>query len=364
MRASDNAQYGRLDRTLHRLALGNRMVAEMLFDVDQAITRRKADPPSHAAVAKGRHVFIAGLARGGTTVILRRLHAAGSFRSLTYRDMPFVIAPSLWRRLSRRNGTPATATAERAHGDGLDVNADSPESFDEVFWRVFDGLAYITADRLAPHTPDEEVREAYVRYVAAILASDTTSRQRYLSKNNNNTLRLPALRQAFPNALIVVPFRHPLAHAASLWRQHRQFSELQEADPFVLEYMNWLGHFEFGAGHKGFAETPEELLSGDLPTSIDYWLALWLRVYAFVMRSAPVDAHFVCHEALCVDPMVWECLARAADVPAHQAAAEPFVDKGAPAAPVPSAQLVREAEALYAQLVMRAEACLPHTVYA
>ena len=58
--------------------------------------------------------------------------------------------------------------------------------------------------------------EKFIRYVGAVLVSDPEGRTRYLSKNNNNILRLPALARAFPQALILIPFRDPLTHAASL----------------------------------------------------------------------------------------------------------------------------------------------------
>jgi hypothetical protein len=88
-----------------------------------------------------KHVFIAGLARAGTTILMRRFYASQAFRSLTYRDMPFVLAPTLWRKLAAQSGR-NLVTAERAHGDGILVDIDSPESFEEVF------LAHIRRRRL------------------------------------------------------------------------------------------------------------------------------------------------------------------------------------------------------------------------
>ena len=127
------AAYGALDRLLHRLALQVGPIAEMSFDVDQ----RMAGGRSRDIVGL-RSRFVAGLARAGTTVLMRRFHTTGAFRSLTYRDMPFVLAPNLWRRLMRSSRREVAAT-ERAHGDSMLVDVDSPESLDEVFWRIFAG---------------------------------------------------------------------------------------------------------------------------------------------------------------------------------------------------------------------------------
>ena len=261
-----------------------------------------------AEVRQAPHVFVSGLARAGTTILMRRIHASGEFRSLTYRDMPFVLAPNLWGRVSAMSKTEAKA-AERAHGDNIAVDVDSPESFDEAFWRVFDGESYIARDHLAPHAPDDETRDRFADYVTAILASGDGA-TRYLSKNNNNVLRLGALRATFPRAALLVPFRDPAAQARSLMRQHANFFDQQSDDGFTRAYMGWLGHHEFGGDHRPFrfdAAGAARLAAGD-PKGDAYWLELWTQVYGWLERSAPEDAIFVCYEDLCADPQVWAAL--------------------------------------------------------
>ena len=193
--------YSFLERLLHRLALHYGPIADMSFDLDQMTVQ--ADP---AEIVLQRHVFVSGLARAGTTVLMRRFHATGQYRSLTYRDMPFVLAPNLWRRLSQSSRR-EVERSERAHGDNLLVDADSPESLDEVFWRIFAGDEYLESDRLKPHAPGGELVEKYVRYVNAILSAHDPRLDRYLSKNNNNILRLGTIHRAFPNASALSPFQ-------------------------------------------------------------------------------------------------------------------------------------------------------------
>ena len=55
------------------------------------------------------------------------------FETLTYRDMPFILAPLLWDKISRPLRK-AGEKVERAHGDGMMVSFDSPEAFEEVVW--------------------------------------------------------------------------------------------------------------------------------------------------------------------------------------------------------------------------------------
>ena len=55
----------------------------------------------------------------------------------------------------------------------------------------------------------------------------------YISKNNNNILRLESIISAFPNCLIIIPFRDPIQQANSLLTQHKNFTEIQKNDRFV-----------------------------------------------------------------------------------------------------------------------------------
>jgi len=333
--------YSKADKALHRLAL-NPAIAEIGFSIDQALASAKPD-----SVTDGKHVFVAGLARAGTTVLMRRIHESGAFRSLTYKDMPFVLAPNLWSKLRGRSNKPL-ATAERAHGDGLEVNEESPESLDEVFWRVFTGDSYIAKDRLQPYDPAEDDLKRFKSYVAAILSASGTSR--YLSKNNNNILRLTALARAFPYASLLIPFRHPLAQARSLQAQHARFSDLHAEDKFASDYMRWLVHHEFGSDHRpmGFGAT-----IGSPSDGLSYWVRQWCRVYAAVLETAPKTAIFVCYEDLCDDPNTWSRLALQLDLP--QSGTTDFVRREDPSdwADVDAA-LRNEARALYSDLRARA----------
>jgi hypothetical protein len=130
---------------------------------------------------------------------------------------------------------------------------------------------------------------------------------RYLSKNNNNILRLEQL-SAQANARVVLIIRDPLATAWSLYRQHQRFSQMQADDPFVRAYMRWLGHHEFGQGHQPLA-TGLQHLEGLVPELPDYWLAYWLGIYENLwqtFQSLTVEYQsrivWLSHEHLCQSP--------------------------------------------------------------
>jgi hypothetical protein len=334
------SDYSTLDRFLHRLALGP--LAEMLHDIERA-RFLKSSPGDD-----GRHVFVTGLARAGTTILMREIHRTGEFGSLTYADMPFVLAPNLWAGLSRRGRT-AGSRAERAHGDGIEVDFQSPEALDEVFWRVMDGGSYIQADGLLPHDPDADLIAGYRDLIRLVLRR--TAKARYVSKNNNTVLRIGALAGQMPEAAFLVPLRDPVTHAGSLLAQHQRFLD---ADAFTQSYMTWLGHHEFGATHRSFRLGT---VTGD-PSTLDYWLATWIRVYSAldVAEAAAANVAFVPYEALCSDPAVWTAVAARIGVAAGAAQEIRVVTKKDPGAYDPG--LAAEARALHGRLAVRGAAKL------
>lgn len=287
------ASYSFADRALHRIALSARSLREMAFDMETANIDGRA-------VMDRPHVFVAGLARAGTSILLRALHATGSYATLSYRDMPFVLAPRLWTQMTGRFRTAAVAE-ERAHGDGLEVSFDSPEAFEEVFWLTFADRLYVNGARLAAHDADDELIDQFRDYAAAVIAA--RGGRLYLSKNNNNILRLGAIARAFPQAHILVPFRDPVAQAGSLLAQHKRFSEQQRKDRFAANYMGWLGHFEFGLGRRAFDFGGFVEAAADLdPMTLDFWLAQWTHVYQSLLARRPANARFWNYDAMCAAP--------------------------------------------------------------
>jgi hypothetical protein len=290
------ADYGFVDRLLHRVALGSPATAETFHEIERR--RYLKDAPED----RGGHVFVTGLARAGTTILLRELHASGEFGSLRYADMPFVLAPNFWASLST-GARKSFAPVERAHGDGIAVNLDSPEAFDEVFWRVFYGKSYIRPDGLLAHRPGAQAIARYREFIRLVLRR--TGKRRYLAKGNNNILRLGTLAKAMPDCTFLLVIRPPLAHAASLLRQHHRSAH--NSDSFRRHYVAWLGHHEFGTDHRPFrfAGCPE----GD-PDDLDYWLGTWVACYAALKPVVEANPNIlvVPYERLCSDPRMWAAL--------------------------------------------------------
>lgn len=296
--AAVSTGYSVLDRFLHRLALGNLERQKALADMENHI---------HAALlgrtTSARPVFVTSLPRAGTTLLLEVLHATGAFAAQTYRDMPFVLCPLLWNAVShgfRRQDR----KRERAHGDGMRVGYDSVEAFEEVIWKAFwpEKYALDHIETWSRADCDGVFGKAFanhMRKVIALRAGTSGQTLRYLSKNNANVARLRLLAELFPDCTIVVPFRNPADHAASLARQHANFLKHHAADEFSLTYMEWLGHYEFGRALRPIAFLGER--PGD-PAHPDFWLDYWDRGFRHALRDAPEQVVFIDYDGLCVQP--------------------------------------------------------------
>src|SRR5687768_2499298 len=123
--------YSTMDRMVHRMAFSTPFVQLAAADMEETLFGA-----SYAKVRAGQPIFITSLPRAGTTLLLEVLAQFPSLATHVYRDMPFVMAPVMWSKLSGRFRKPSEMR-ERAHGDGIEIGYDSPEALDEVFWRTF-----------------------------------------------------------------------------------------------------------------------------------------------------------------------------------------------------------------------------------
>lgn len=276
--------YSKLDRLLHRVAFSTPAVQLTAADLERSIYRKK-----YSHLKAEAPIFITSLARAGTTLLLEILYKHPDLATHTYRDMPFVMAPMLWARLSN-NFQKDAKLVERAHGDGMQVGYDSPEAFEEILWHAFfpekynrNGLSLWTAD-----DKNEDARLFFIEHMKKIIAlrrPELEAGGRYLSKNNANIGRLDLICDMFPDASVIVPFRHPLEHAASLCQQHLNFLRMQENDPFIQRYMADIGHYDFGVQHRPILfPLTQELISPYEPFAMDYWVAYWIAAFTYVLE--------------------------------------------------------------------------------
>jgi hypothetical protein len=298
---SDGEGYSALDRALHRVAFATYPVQADLADIEDRMYASRL-----AASASERPVFITSLPRAGTTLLLECCAALDEFASHSYRDMPFVLIPALWGNFSaafRREGR----LQPRAHGDGMQIDFDSPEALEEVLWTTFWKEQYLP-DRIRPWPV--KPRETFTRFfashmrkIAYVRRGERAAHVRYISKNNLNVARVPLLHQMFAGATVIVPVRAPLDHASSLLEQHRQFTALHARDEFASRYMEAIGHFDFGKHLRpvDFGGWYDGRSARDA-MSLAFWLEYWVAAYRHLLTADRAQLHFLDYDRLCVEP--------------------------------------------------------------
>ena len=262
--------YSKTQKFLHDLVFNNKIINKSLFEIEKIfyLNKRKLD------IENETHIFITGLPRSGTTILLNFIYSTNEFASLTYGNMPFLLSPN-FSKFFNKNGI---KKIERMHKDGIYYDSNSPDTFDEVFF----------------NNEEQFVKKELLNYIKLILTS--RNKFKYLSKNNLNYSRIDLIRSIFPNAIFIIPIREPLQHAYSLLTQHLNFIRLQKKNDFIRRYMNYLGHNEFGLNHRPW----NNFINFKDFNNINYWLEQWFMFYKFVLDNfkSQKNIHFVVHEEL------------------------------------------------------------------
>ena len=260
--------YSGIQKFLHDFVLSKKFVNKSLFELEKIFYLKDKD------IKNQSHIFITGLPRSGTTIILNFIYSSNKYASLTYKHMPFILSPNFSKLFHKKN----ILRKERLHADGITFDINSPEALDEIFF----------------NNDEEFIKNELVNYLQLICLSE--NQIKYLSKNNLNFKRIDLISKFLPNCNFLIPIREPLQHSYSLLNQHLHFSKLQKEDDFIRRYMNYLGHNEFGLDHKPW-NNPVNYQ--DL-NKIDYWLEQWCLFYQNILNQyqSYKNCHFVVYEEL------------------------------------------------------------------
>lgn len=278
-------QYSGLDRFLHKLVLGSKVIQSTSFELQRLVAPKLPKP--------ARPVFIVGLARSGTTTLLNLLMATGEFESTRYRDLPLPLFPAFWRKV-HKGFHQGQSPIKRAHDDGILVSPDSPEAFEEIYW-----------DNIGNHLSEKELVQSFSYYISSIAGASGPGK-RYISKNNNNVTRLDLLETVCKqlDGVIIIPIRDPLKTAISSLRMHQRFIAMQEEDPFVLEYMNLLGHREFGQGLQWLQVGSKPFQPNHPTTEVECWLKYWIHLHSAITQVNSNHCRMVDFDAIRSNPVV------------------------------------------------------------
>ena len=84
---------------------------------------------------------------------------------------------------------------------------------------------------------------------------------------------------------------------------HQRLIKLQIEDKFILEYMNMIGHWEFGNGIKPFIYGKGQIndLKKNNSNEVDYWISQWIFTYNWILENFKTQENLriVCYEELC-----------------------------------------------------------------
>jgi len=276
--------YSWLQKKLHQFALSSQFMRETFYDFETLFFQPKQNQDDH--------VFIVGLARSGSTILLNAVYHSGLFASLSYADMPFILSPNLWSKIRKKQTH--TNYVERAHRDGIKISSKSPEAFEEVFWKTFKDC-------------DDRSIENFKNYIDLITLK--YQKERYLSKNNQNIKRLDIISKIYKNSKILIPFRDPIQHAYSMLTQHKKFIEDSKKDKFISNYMFWIGHTEFGPNYIPI-KNKNLIFKDDM--KIDHWIEQWFKAYEECLKKYRLqkNVHFICYEKICNSQEYWNEILR------------------------------------------------------
>lgn len=255
-------------------------------------------------------VFIAGLARSGTTLLLEVLAQAPRVATHRYRDFPFIMTPVLWNLFTTAFAIEQKAV-ERPHGDRIRITRESPEAFEEPIWQLFFPHVHDPgrSHRLTAADANPAFDRFYIDHIRKILLIRAGTR--YLAKGNYNLGRIEYLCRLFEDARFIIPIRHPMTQIVSLTRQHERFCAFGRTSPQVPAYLSAAGHYEFGPQRRPqclYSGAGDEIQRAWASGGIHLGYAIqWAHVYRFVSQLAAAEElrsriHVLRYEDLCASP--------------------------------------------------------------
>src|SRR5688572_208015 len=151
-----------------------------------------------APITVAEPIYIAGLARSGSTVLLETVASHPGVASHRYRDFPFVFTPYWWNGFLDRAPRRPAEPRPRVHADGLVVSSESPEALEEPLWMAFfpaahDGGVSQVLDSGTDHPRFADFYRNHLRKLLLIRGGE-----RYACKGNYHVARLEYLLKLHP----------------------------------------------------------------------------------------------------------------------------------------------------------------------
>ena len=195
-------------------------------------------------------VFICGMARSGTTFLTHLLDSSKYFSTFKYKYLPFYKTPIFWNYINNFFYL-SKKKRQRLHGDNLQININSPDSFEELIWKNFlEDYALKGYWQKVEYDETSDLPKNLDLFIKKIIHINKINR--YLSKNNNNIFRVKYLLKKYPDSKIIIVIRNPVDLAFSSAKVHFKFLKYHETIKNFSEELSELGHYEFGFQRKMF----------------------------------------------------------------------------------------------------------------
>jgi len=213
------------------------------FLLDRIETRTLMKKVNKLSIEKPIYIF--GLARAGTTIVLEMLSKHPDLASHRYIHLFVPYLPHWISRILKKTKF-FTEPVERFHKDGMMVTRDSPEAVEEIFWQnFFDNVHNENVSNIIDgNASNPKFEKFYRNNIRKLIISQKASR--YLTKDNYNILRLEYLQKLFPDSKFLLIIRNPIEQIASLIKQTNHFIKLERERPLLEDWLKIIGHYEFG----------------------------------------------------------------------------------------------------------------------
>jgi len=264
------------DKFDHFSFLLDKIETKMLFnDVDKI----RIDKP----------VYITGLARAGTTIVLEMLDKHPDLATHRYQHLFIPYIPNLISVILNYPNV-FTKSYKRLHQDGIMITRESPEAVEEIFWQKF--FANVHNEEISNvmngNISNPEFEQFYKKHLRKLIIYQESSR--YLAKNNYNITRLEYLLRLFPSSKFLLIIRDPVSHIASLIKQTKLFMEIERKKRFLKKWLRIIGHYEFGHNQVCINVGNTELIHRirklweNKKTYVKGWAHYWTSIYDFIAK--------------------------------------------------------------------------------
>ncbi len=237
-----------------------------------------------------RPIYITGLARAGTTIILEMLNKHPDLASHKYKNILMPYLPDWFSQMADRFNF-YTKPFERLHRDGIIVTSESPEAVEEIFWQKFFNNLHNekVSNIISRNDSNAKFEKFYLNHIKKLIINQKCSR--YLAKNNYLVSRLDYMLKIFPDSKFLLIIRNPIEHIASLIKQTKLFIKLEQKIPLLPDWLKIVGHNEFGRNQMcinlGNTELINEIhkLWRSKNTYVKGWAYYWTSIYDFIAKQ-------------------------------------------------------------------------------